>query len=509
MKYPPKPSGPFFGAVLRHYRLAAHLTQEELAARARVSRITVSALERGTRRVPHRDTLLQLADALSLSTPARQRFEAAAWRTGRVSPGVAEVSAHAPGSVRSSPLVGRNREMHVLERHIEGTETPLLALSGEPGVGKTRLLQEAFAYAALCGQRVLASSCGRWRKSEPFAPVIEALSQHIRSYSAAQRQHAVQSHPFIVRLLPELRPYLSEELPPLNPQHDRRLIGDAVGQFVFSPEPETGDGSTGTILVLDDAHWADADTIDLLTRLARTAFRSPGNSSCLRLLISYRDSELDSRCNLSLALSDLQSSCLVSQLPVCPLGDDESRELLGRLLPNADDHTIQSIIRHENGLPFSLLSWARAIQSQMPLGDEGVPPELLNHFRTRIAALPKGSQEVLHVIAVMGSAVTLRTLSALVERSPDQIIGCLNDALRAGILNTKREECSLRFVSRAAQRAAEVDLGDVGMVCSRERYTQLLDGIDPDRHEQRKCTSSTEWTTLRNRPISADVTATV
>src|SRR6516225_3602971 len=79
-----------FGDLLRRYRLAAGLTQEELAERARLSLHAVSDLERGARNRPWRETILLLAEALHLEAPERARLEAAARRVSPPAPGSAD-----------------------------------------------------------------------------------------------------------------------------------------------------------------------------------------------------------------------------------------------------------------------------------------------------------------------------------------------------------------------------------------------------------------------------------
>jgi transcriptional regulator with XRE-family HTH domain len=144
-----------FGALLRQFRTEAGLTQAELAERAGLSDDTVSTLERGARRRPHRDTARLLADALELTPRDRASFEEAALGAPaylRVAPALDPDSLPAPptgsflGATASGVLVARDHEMGrieaVLDAVIEGTGQFLL-LSGELGIGKTRLAQEA------------------------------------------------------------------------------------------------------------------------------------------------------------------------------------------------------------------------------------------------------------------------------------------------------------------------------------------------------------------------------
>src|SRR5438874_1803611 len=108
-----------FGDLLRRYRLAAGLTQEELAERAQISPRAISDLERGARNRPWRDTIQLLASALKLDASERTLLEAAARQAGSVASTqpAAPVVAAAPAAVvrtnlttSPTPLIGRERE---------------------------------------------------------------------------------------------------------------------------------------------------------------------------------------------------------------------------------------------------------------------------------------------------------------------------------------------------------------------------------------------------------------
>ena len=134
-----------FGVLLRQFRLAAGLSQEALAERARVSTQGVSALERGTRRTPQRDTLVLLANALALSSEDRARFEASASRPSvprtRSRSGVTQHDTvfHALPAALTS-FHGRDGDVDGVARAV--VEDRLVTLTGTGGVGKTRLALE-------------------------------------------------------------------------------------------------------------------------------------------------------------------------------------------------------------------------------------------------------------------------------------------------------------------------------------------------------------------------------
>jgi transcriptional regulator with XRE-family HTH domain len=171
---------PGFGTRLRRYRQAAGLSQEELAERAGLSARTVGDLERGVSHAPRKDTVELLAQALDLGAPERAALAEAA---RRLSP--ASSARPVPAGPSSPPLVGRRRELALLEHHLRGQGPPVLLLAGEPGIGKTRLLQAALPRAAGHGLRVLEGGCQRRGGHQPYAPLLDALQRHIRHQSPA------------------------------------------------------------------------------------------------------------------------------------------------------------------------------------------------------------------------------------------------------------------------------------------------------------------------------------
>ncbi len=183
-----------FGVLLRQLRLAAGLSQEALAERARTSAVTIGALERGVRRAPYRETVALLAEALALRPPERSKLEAAAVRPQRHK-GVAAALPRAAGNLplALTHFVGRQTELADLEELV-GAER-MVTIAGAGGIGKTRTaLEVAAAASASAGNgawfvdlapltdpalvaSAVASALGLAEQSD--RPVLETVLQHL------------------------------------------------------------------------------------------------------------------------------------------------------------------------------------------------------------------------------------------------------------------------------------------------------------------------------------------
>jgi predicted ATPase/DNA-binding XRE family transcriptional regulator len=183
-----------FGDLLRQHRNAAGLTQEGLAGRAGLNPDTISLLERGERRRPHRYTMQSLAEALELSQRDRIRFETAA-RMPTVlagAPGVQPANLY----VQLTPFIGREREVEEVKHSLLHPDVRLLTLTGPGGVGKTRLglevarqvmdqFEEGVCFVALApisDPALVPSAIAQALRLEQGAgqSVAEALEQYLR-----------------------------------------------------------------------------------------------------------------------------------------------------------------------------------------------------------------------------------------------------------------------------------------------------------------------------------------
>jgi len=444
-----------FGALLKHYRRAAGLTQEALADRARLSVRGIQDLERGASKAPRPDTVALLASALELSAPERAELDAAARPT--------PVAPAAPAAAADLiPLIGRGAEVALLERFLANAAgPPVLLLAGEPGIGKTRLLQATATRAVAGGWAVLVGGCQRRGGQAPYAPLLDALARHLHTVRPERLRDTLAGCAWLGRLLPEFAPVLvPSPAGATPPEQERRLMFAAVARLLSNIA-----GPAGTLLALDDLQWAGPDALDLLSALAHAPPSAPGAAlTPLRVVGAYRDTEVGPADSLGLLVADLAQARLLQQRALGPLGREDAVALLNDLLDAGGGGgecaapatgTADGVLERAGGVPFYLVSYAQALRA----GDAGgVPWDVAQGVRQRVALLPEAGRALLGAAAVAGRRAPYALLAATVGRSEDEVLDGLEAACRARLL-LEETDGAYAFAHDIVREVVEADLG--------------------------------------------------
>ena len=406
------------GQVLRRYRSAAGLTQEELAARAGYSADYIGKLERDHRDLPAA-AAGHLAAVLGLGDEERAALAAARERAAGGLPAPA-----AP----AGPLAGRDAELAGIGRLLAGDGPPVLLLAGEPGIGKTRLLEEAAARGAGAGWGLARGGCLR-RADDPYAPLSGALADALARLPARDRAGAVARAGPVGLLLPELAPPggPGQDAAPAQagPEQQRRLLAWSAGRLLRAAA-----GPAGTLLVLDDLHWAGPDAAGLLAGLLAAAAGSP-----LRVIGAYRDSEAAPGAWLAELIADLARAGLVRVLPLAPLTDEQAGRLLAALTPAAaPPGVLPAIVRRAGGVPFFLVAYAEQVRGGPGGADLAVPWTVAQVIGQRVAGLPGPARDLVAVAAVAGRVVPHALLAEVTGRGEDELLAAVEAALAARLL---------------------------------------------------------------------------
>ncbi len=451
--------GSAFGVLLKRQREAAGLTQEALAERASISARGISDLERGINRAPRPVTLRLLARALSLDATAEQQLETAARRlAGPMAPEAIPI------------LVGREREMALLDRHLHGKGSPLLLLAGQPGFGKTRLLQEAARVAARLGWAVVSGGCTRAGGQQPFAPLLQAVHAHLAGRSAAERQADLRGCAWLVRMLPELAADQIEPLPgwTLSLEQERRLLFVAVGRLLRNVA-----GPAGTLLLLDDLQWAGSDALDLVATLLRHA-----PAAALRIVGTYRDTDVAPEHPLMLTLAELAEAQLAAQRPLPPLADHDAAALVTQLCggpARVEAGQVAQVVQRVGGVPFSLVSYARSLEEGgEAVVRQGVPWDLRQSLQRRLRALPDVARSLVDAAAVAGRVTARALLLRLLEEPETAVLDGLEAACRAGLLEEVGED-AYGFVHDVIREVVESGLGQARRALLHRRVAEVLE----------------------------------
>jgi transcriptional regulator with XRE-family HTH domain len=489
------PAPPTFGSMLRRYRRAAGLSQEALAALAGLSTHAVGDLERGYRCRPHQDTVTLLVEALKLPEHDRALLEAAVRRsrgmqTGispstrdltalmiGVLPGGADVPLPEANTGRHSrpvpPLVDRDQPMALCERHLSEKGSTCLLIAGEPGVGKTRLLYEVSRRALAKGWCVLVARCHRVSSREPYGPLLDLISQTLVHQTPVEQRVSLRECGWLVNFLPELADMMSDIPAAKRPQgtsQERRLLAAAMARFLRNVS-----GPAGTLLLIDDLHLADSDTIDLLGYLVRA---TPEHAA-LRLIGTYRHTEIDSYPGLTVRLADLISMQVTRHLMLAPLPEADAAVLLDHLLPAPSEmqprRWREQLLRRTGGIPFFLIHCAEALlcadgplsphtRDSSPLelsppadggSDSGrhrrylpIPWIVVESVHQRLAALPAAGYEAVQIVAAAGGRISgtllLRVLALAGHEEPVAVAG-IEGAFYARILLEEEDRHTYRF----------------------------------------------------------------
>ncbi|WP_230860535.1 helix-turn-helix transcriptional regulator [Actinoplanes aureus] len=288
-------------------------------------------------------------------------------------------------SAHSSVLVGRDADLATLHealKRVRGAEPSAVLVGGEAGVGKTRLVEEFSRSLAGERVRVLTGQCLELgEEGLPFAPFAAALRELLRHEGRAAFDGR---EPEFARLLPELGP------PPEFGETRRGHLFELVGSlFARLGEDQP------VVLVIEDLHWADRSTRDLIGFLLRSA-RVPR----LLLLATFRTDELHRGHPLRPFLAELERVRGVQRLEVDRLDRDGTAELLGHLLGTEPDApVVDAVSERAQGIPFFIEQFAGTGDPRC--GD--IPETLRDLLLSRVDQLPEAAQRVLRVAAVGGT----------------------------------------------------------------------------------------------------------
>jgi predicted ATPase/DNA-binding CsgD family transcriptional regulator len=329
-------------------------------------------------------------------------------------------------SVVSPVFVGRQEEFAVLAALLERVQRgePAFALiGGEAGVGKTRLVGELTARAGSAGFTVLLGHCIELGAAGlPLAPLIDALRALARSVPPGELADVLgPAGPGLARLLPELAPHgpAPATADGIQASQLMELVLGLLGRLSVTRP---------VLLVLEDLHWADQSTLELVAFLIR-ALRG------VRVLLAatYRSDELHRRHPLRPLLSGWERMRTVDRLDLVRFERDEVAAQLAAILAAEPGPGLVDLVYDRSGGNAYLVEELAGVVRRG--GDPAdLPPSLVDVLLSGVDSLSEPAQRLLRTAAVAGKQVPDRLLAAVAGLSEPELFAALREALEAHLL---------------------------------------------------------------------------
>jgi len=330
-------------------------------------------------------------------------------------------------------FVGRDAETEQLRKALEQARLghgQVVAVMGEPGVGKSRLFHEFIHSHRIEGWLILESGSVSYGKATPYLPLIELLKAYFKIHDRDnQREIREKLTGKLLTLDESLKPTLpaflalldlpieDPEWQPLDPVQKRQRILDACRRLLFCESQ-----AQPLLLVFEDLHWLDAETQTVLDSMVESLA-----TARLLLLVNYRP-EYQHR---------WASKTVYTQIRLDSLLPESAEELLQSLLGN--DSSLQPIkkilISCTEGNPFFLEESVRTLlETGALLGDRGayrlakpvesiqVPSTVQAVLAARIDRLPIEEKRLLQSASVIGEDIPFRILSSIAELSEEELL---------------------------------------------------------------------------------------
>jgi class 3 adenylate cyclase/tetratricopeptide (TPR) repeat protein len=391
-----------------------------------------------------------------------------------------------PGILDRMPFVGRVSELERLSGRLADAVAGrggLVLVAGEPGIGKTRLMEELAERAEGPGARMLWGSCfeGEWAPPYvPFAEAVEALA--LASDPEELRADLGSGGPPLAQLVPALRKVLPDlpEPVPLQPDEERFRLLDAVAQLLVARSERAP-----LILVVDDLHWADKGTVAMLRHLARFASRH-------RILVlgTYRDAEVDREHPLAEALGAFPRETSYDAIQLRGLDVDGVTQLLAL----AGEHDVSEKVgaawtQETEGNPFFLKELLRHLieegklyrepdgrwMTTAPLRDLGIPSTVRGVVARRLSRLSEPANRLLGVAAAFESVFRFDLVAGVADLSEGGALDALDEALAAQLVQPAGDGDTCTFTHALVRHTIYAELSPPRRLRLHRRVAEALE----------------------------------
>ena len=361
-------------------------------------------------------------------------------------------------------FVGRTEELARLERLYVAVAQGgggVVAIAGEAGIGKTRLVAELLLRAREKGALVLSGTCTEGATGGAYAPFRLALTRYVDEVAESTLRVSLGDQAGVIaQLVPRVHGRIHDVTEPvgLRPDEEHTRLLDAISRWLIAIAARQP-----LVLVLDDLHWADDDTLMLLRHLGRMVSRHR-----ILILASYREHEVEAEGTLSETLAVLRRQPDFERIKLGGLtvADIEAllqsfaaqrstawspgpvETILTRTIQtqtNGNPFFVRALVLHleEEGQLFVQEGRWRAATALVEIGlPDGVRPLLLR----RLGRLTDATQTFLGVAAVVGATFRFDVVATVAELTDEEALAAVDEALAAQLIEPALELDSYAFV---------------------------------------------------------------
>jgi class 3 adenylate cyclase len=416
--------------------------------------------------------------------PERWRLWEVTWRPEAVA-GEAVANAVPSGTGRT-PYVGRAEERALLRQavsHAVAGGGGVALIAGEAGLGKTRLVEEIAAEAKTAGMFVVRGQCYDMEGALPYVPFVEAIEYGLTvTTEDAFRSAMGDAGPEIARFVPKVRVAYPDLPPPI------ALPTDQARHYMFESVCDFFGRAAAIqpmLVVLEDLHWADESTTQLLESVARRVGRAP-----LLVIGTYRDVDLHPGHPFMRGIEHLSRLQTVSRITLKRLSAIDVAGMLRALSgQEPPERLVQLIYSETEGVPFFVEEVYRHLAEErrltdaagkwlpeVEMGEVEVPETIRLVLGRRIDRIGETAQRILTTAACIGRTFTFEFLTALAEEKEEDLLDALDEAERVRLL-VAHEGRQPRFVF-AHEQIRQTLLGRMSFVRRQRLHRRVADTLE-------------------------------
>lgn len=345
-------------------------------------------------------------------------------------------------------LIGRASDLNLLQELLEQSrqQGQIILVSGEAGIGKTRLAAELISHAQQNEILYLQGNCYEQDQPLPYAPLIDLLRNYI---AARSLDTPIQVSPELLSLLPEFSTRADPPLQFLEPDQHKKRLFHAILEFVSSPP------NVPRIVIVEDLHWSDETSLDFLLYLARRISAQP-----LLVLLTYRSDEINPSLHHLLAEYDRQR--LATEITLTALTRDQTETMIRAIFelpqpvrgdfldriyaltegnPFFVEETLQSLIA-SGEIYFENGRWERK-----PIRELNIARSVQDAVQRRTDQLTERAQQLLALASVIGRRFDFELLKTMTQQNEAGLYPLIKEWIAAQLVV---EESAEQFAFRHA-----------------------------------------------------------